>query len=81
MWWDYDKAVKEHMEYEKTATGGWRATFEGAFTSSAEAESPEDAARKVMNQLDRLVAAWIVRVPEKRAAKPRTKAIQRRQPH
>ena len=62
------KAVREHVEFDRMADGRWRAAFKGAFDVSAEARSPEDARLDVENQIDRLVAAWIVRPPDRLSA-------------
>ena len=58
------RAVREHIEYDRTADGLWRAAFKGAFDVFAEARSPEDARADVEEQIDKLVAKWIVCLPE-----------------
>jgi hypothetical protein len=63
------KAVREHIEYDRMTDGRWRAAFKGAFDVSAEARSPEDARLDVETQIDKLVAAWIVRPPDRPRAR------------
>ena len=61
MYFETYRAVGDHVEYEKTGDGGWRATFDGAFAVSAKARTPDDALFHLQRQLDKLVAEWVVR--------------------
>jgi hypothetical protein len=60
MYFETWRAVGDHVEYERTGEGGWRAAFNGAFTVSAEARTPDAALMEVERQIDRLVAEWVV---------------------
>jgi hypothetical protein len=60
MYFETYRAVGDHVEYERTDDGGWRAAFDGAFTVSAEARTPDAALMEVERQIDRLVAEWVV---------------------
>ena len=60
MYFETYRAVGDHVEYEKTGDGRWRATFNGAFTVSAKARTPDDALMHLQRQLDKLVAEWVV---------------------
>jgi hypothetical protein len=61
MYFETYRAVGEHVQYERTSDGGWRAAFDGAFTVAAEARTPDAALMELERQLDRLVAEWVVR--------------------
>lgn len=61
MYFETWRAVGDHVEYERTGDGGWRAAFDGAFTASAEARTPDAALMEVERQIDKLVAEWVVR--------------------
>jgi hypothetical protein len=69
MYFETYRAVGDHVEYERTDDGGWRAAFDGAFTVSAEARTPDAALMELERQLDRLVAEWVV-LPRQRGARP-----------
>ena len=60
MYFETWRAVGDHVEYERTGDGGWRAAFDGAFTVSAEARTPDAALMEVERQIDKLVAEWVV---------------------
>lgn len=60
---EISQAIYNHMEYEQTSDGRWRAIFRGAISASAEARTPEAASWEVRKELERLVAAWIVKTP------------------
>lgn len=70
MYFETYRAVGDHVEYERTDDGGWRAAFDGAFTVSAEARTPDAALMELERQLDRLVAEWVVR-PRQTVGRPR----------
>jgi hypothetical protein len=61
MYFETYRAVGDHVQYERTNDGGWRAEFDGAFKVSAEARTPDAALMELERQLDRLVADWVVR--------------------
>jgi predicted RNase H-like HicB family nuclease len=69
MYFETWRAVGDHVEYEKTDDGDWRAAFCGAFTVSAEARTPDAALMEVERQIDKLVAEWVVH-PRRRVARP-----------
>jgi hypothetical protein len=60
MYFETYRAVGEHVQYERTGDGGWRAAFDGAFTVSTEARTPDAALMELERQLDKLVAEWVV---------------------
>ena len=76
MYFETYRAVGDHVEYEKTGDGGWRATFDGAFTVSAKARTPDDALMHLQRQLDKLVAEWVVR-PRQTVERPRRETTRR----
>lgn len=70
MYFETWRAVGDHVEYERTDDGDWRAAFHGAFAVSAEARTPDAALMDVERQIDKLVAEWVVR-PRQRVGRPR----------
>ena len=60
MYFETWRTVGDHVEYERTGDGGWRAAFDGAFAVSAEARTPDAALMEVERQIDKLVAEWVV---------------------
>jgi hypothetical protein len=70
MYFETWRAVGEHVEYERTDDGDWRAAFHGAFTVSAEARTPDAALMEVERRIDKLVAEWVIQ-PSRRAGRPR----------
>ena len=64
MYFSLGQAIRDNLDYEKTATGDWRVTFNGAFNVSAESSSPNDASYRVEKELERLLADWILRAPD-----------------
>ncbi len=69
MYFETYRAVGDHVEYERTDDGGWRAAFDGAFSVSAKARTPDDALMHLQRQLDKLVAEWVVR-PRQMVGRP-----------
>jgi hypothetical protein len=70
MYFETWRAVGEHVEYERTDSGDWRAAFHGAFTVSAEARTPDAALMELERRIDKLVAEWVVH-PRQRVGRPR----------
>ena len=69
MYFETWRAVGDHVEYERTGDGGWRAALGGAFTVSAEGRTPDAALMELERQIDKLVAEWVVH-PRRRVARP-----------
>ena len=61
--YELSQAISDHMEFEQLSDGGWRATFRGALSASAEAKTPDAASWEVRKELEKLVAEWIVKAP------------------
>jgi hypothetical protein len=78
MYFETYRAVGDHVEYEKTEDGGWRAAFDGAFTVSAEARTPDAALMELERQIDKLVAEWVVRPSQRAGRTERGRGMTRR---
>jgi hypothetical protein len=76
MYFETYRAVGDHVEYERTDDGGWRAAFDGAFTVAAEARTPDAALLYLQRQLDKLVAEWVVQ-PRRTAGRPERETTSR----
>jgi hypothetical protein len=79
MYFETYRAVGDHVQYERTSDGGWRAAFDGAFTVAAEARTPDAALMELERQLDRLVAEWVVQPSQRvgRAGRGTTRRARR----
>lgn len=52
MYFETYRAVGDHVAHERTGDGGWRAAFDGAFSVSAVARTPDAALMELERKLD-----------------------------